>query len=202
MKRRSMKPFARIRLLLALAIGGAAGLAMPSPALAQQEAPAAARDGQHDFDDSFGAWNVHVARLLRPLSGSDAWVEYGGTHTISPIWNGRGNIGVLDVSGPAGRIEAMSPRLYNPATRQWSVRYASGRDGAMGVAHVGRFAHGRGVFIAQDTLGDKVILVRNMYWAESADLHRFEVAASDDGGLTWETNWKMTETRIKPVNVQ
>jgi hypothetical protein len=173
----------------------AAGLLLIAAAGAIASAPAE-RDGQHDFDDSFGAWKVEVARLDRPLTGSSTWLGYQGTHTITPLWNGRGNVGVLDVSGPAGRIEAMSPRLYNPATRQWSVRYASSRDGAMGVPHVGRFAQGRGVFIAQDTLGEKVILVRNVYWAESADQHRFEVAYSEDGGLTWETNWKMTETRI------
>lgn len=197
-----MKPVSRIRLIAALGLGCFAWLTIASPALAQDGAPAAVRDGQHDFDDSFGAWKVHIARLLRPLSGSNSWAEYQGTHTISPLWNGRGNVGVLDASGPAGCIEAMSPRLYNPATRQWSVRYASSRDGAMGVAHVGRFDKGRGVFIAQDTLGEKVILVRNMYWADSSDLHRFEVAFSDDGGLTWETNWKMTETRIRTGTVQ
>jgi hypothetical protein len=185
-----------LRALAARAIIGACVLAQ-SVALCAPAAVAPARDGQHDFDDSFGAWNVHVARLDRPLAGSHTWLEYDGTHIITPLWNGRANMGTLDATGPAGRIEAMSPRLYNPATGQWSVRYASSRDGVLGVPHVGRFVNGRGVFIAQDVIGEKVILVRNTYWAESADLHRFEVAYSDDGGLNWETNWTMTEVRTQ-----
>jgi predicted methyltransferase len=166
-------------------------------ALLLSGAAAAACTGQHDFDDSFGAWKVHVARLDKPLAGSSRWFEYDGTHTITPIWDGRANVGVLDVTGPAGRIEAMSPRLYDPATCRWNVLYASARDGAMGVAHVGQFSGGKGVFIARDTLAGQAILVRNEYWAESPDVHRFEVAYSKDKGKTWETNWKMTEFRIK-----
>jgi hypothetical protein len=194
-----MKNALRKRLLLVTiaCIACFASTASTASTASAAEAPAAvAHDGQHDFDDSFGSWKVQISRLLHPLSGSAEWVQYQGTHTITPIWGGRANVGVLDATGPAGRIEAMSPRLYNPATHQWSVRYASSRDGAMGVPHVGQFKDGRGVFIAQDSLGDKVILVRNIYWADSADLHRFEVEYSDDGGASWETNWKMTEIRM------
>jgi predicted methyltransferase len=165
--------------------------------------PCAACTGEHDFDDSFGLWRVHVARLAKPLTGSNTWFEYEGTHTITPIWNGRANVGVLDVNGPAGRIEAMSPRLYDPATCRWNVYYASARDGAIGVPHVGGFTGGRGEFIAADSLAGKPILVRNAYWAESETVHRFEVAYSKDKGKTWETNWKMTELRVKaaPVHI-
>jgi predicted methyltransferase len=172
-------------------------------ALLLSSVASAACTGQHDFDDSFGAWKVHVARLDKPLAGSSNWLEYDGTHSITPIWDGRANVGVLDVAGPAGRIEAMSPRLYDPVTCRWNVFYASARDGAMGVPHVGRFDGGRGVFIARDTLAGKAILVRNAYWAESPDVHHFEVAYSKDKGKTWETNWKMRELRIReaPIHI-
>lgn len=38
--------------------------------------PAAARDGQRDFDFELGVWNTRVKRLAKPLSGSDVWLEY------------------------------------------------------------------------------------------------------------------------------
>ncbi len=194
-----MHPNSTFRTIIATGACCLACILMPSLAIAGPPLQETMRDGQHDFDDSFGTWQVHISRLAQPLSASTTWLEYEGRHTITPIWNGRGSVGTLLASGSAGNIEAMSPRLYNPATRQWSLRYASSRDGELGVAHIGQFRDGRGVFIAHDTLGARPILVRNLYWAETADLHHFEVAYSADGGLNWETNWKMTETRIANV---
>src|SRR5215216_1709596 len=79
------------------------------------------RDGQHDFDFEIGTWKTHLKRLVRPLTGSTTWVEYEGTTVVRKVWNGRANLVELDVGGPAGRIEGLSLRLYNPESRQWSV---------------------------------------------------------------------------------
>ena len=157
----------------------------------------AVSDGQHDFDDSFGNWKVHISRMAHPLShgAQQVWLEYEGIHRIVPIWDGRGNVATLVASGPAGTIEAMSPRLYNPATKQWSVRYASSRDGSMDAPLVGQFADGRGVFFGQDTVNGKAVLVRNIYSARNKMQHQFEIAYSENGGSNWETVWIMTETR-------
>lgn len=180
-----------LALAAALLAGSPPGRAQPS-----QPAAAAPHDGQHDFDSSMGAWKVHITSLKRPLSGSQLWTEYDGTHIITPIWDGRGSVGVLKVSGSEGGFEAMSPRLYDPAARQWTIRYASSRSGAMGPPLVGQFVGERGTFIGQETIDGKVVLVRNVYSAIDANRHRFEIAYSADGGLSWETNWIMNETRI------
>ncbi|MGH8188966.1 MAG: hypothetical protein ACREUC_20580, partial [Steroidobacteraceae bacterium] len=47
--------------------------------------PAAAqpRDGQHDFDWEIGTWKTKLQRRLRPLTGSNEWVEYEGTSVVS-----------------------------------------------------------------------------------------------------------------------
>src|ERR1700722_18007691 len=71
-------------------------------------------DGQDDFDFEFGAWAVHIARLQHPLTGSTSWVEYDGTSIVRKIWDGRGNLGELEVDGPGGHLEGLSLRLYNP----------------------------------------------------------------------------------------
>jgi hypothetical protein len=41
--------------------------------------PSAARDGQRDFDWEIGTWKTRLKRRLRPLTGSDEWVDYEGT---------------------------------------------------------------------------------------------------------------------------
>jgi hypothetical protein len=167
------------------------------PAGAAAEASAAApRDGQHDFDFNLGAWRTHVRRLLHPLSGSTAWTEYEGTHTVRPVWNGRANLGELELDGPAGHLEGLALRLYNPRARQWNVYFASSRDGEVGVPLVGQFSDGRGVFVDQETFDGRAILVRNV-WSDMTPVScRSEQAFSADGGRTWEVNWIATDTRI------
>ena len=75
------------------------------------------RDGQHDFDFEIGSWTTELSRLVSPLSGSSEWVEYGGTSVVRPVWDGLANLVELDVSGSAGRIQALSLRLYDSVYR-------------------------------------------------------------------------------------
>jgi hypothetical protein len=177
----------------------AAAALLQSPALlaASERRTPEARDGQHDFDAAIGEWHTHIERLLHPLTGSTTWVDYEGTHTIHKIWDGRANVGELRVEGTAGRIEAMSPRLYNPQAHQWSVSYANPHEGMLSRPLIGEFKEGRGEFYGQDTLDGKAILVREIYTTLNPTARHLEVAYSDDGGRTWETNWKMTDTRIQ-----
>lgn len=177
-----------------------AGACMALLSIAQIRPVAAAppiRDGQHDFDFAFGNWKTHISRLLHPLSGSSTWVEYDGTHVIRKVWNGKANLGELEVDGPAGHIEAMSPRLYNPDSHQWSIYYGSPRDGSFSKPVVGEFmADGHGEFYGEETVNGRAVLVREVYTPVNATTRRLDIAYSADGGKTWETNWKMTDTKI------
>src|SRR5690606_23780333 len=139
-------------------------------------------------------WKTHVRRLQHPLSGSSEWVEYEGTSIVRPIWDGRGNTVELDVSGPAGRIEGLSLRLYNPQSRQWSLNYASSAGGTLGVPTVGAFANRRGEFYDHESIDGRMVLVRNVITDETPRSIRFEQAYSTDGGKTWETNWVAIDT--------
>ena len=76
-------------------------------------------DGQHDFDFEFGSWTAHLKRLLHPLSGSNEWVEYDGTSVVRRVWDGRANLGELEVDGPKGHIEGITLRLFHPESHQW-----------------------------------------------------------------------------------
>jgi hypothetical protein len=177
---------------IALACGIA--LALPfSPALTQ---PAAARDGQHDFDFEIGTWKTRLSRLAKPLSGDTTWVQYTGTTVVRKVWDGRANLVELDVAGPAGRIEGLSLRLYNPQSRQWSLNFSNSRGGTLAVPSVGEFRDGRGEFYSHEEYDGRMILVRFVILPLTADSCRFEQAYSDDGGRTWEVNWVATDTRV------
>jgi len=175
--------------LLAIAVAVA-----PFAAEAQPAAPAAAavRDGRHDFDFEFGDWTMHLKRLVKPLSGSTEWVEYQGTSVVHKVWGGAANLGEIDISGPAGRIQGMSLRLYNPQSGQWGVSFANARGGTLGPPMIGGFKDGRGEFYNQETLGDRAIFVRFIFSDITPRAFKLEQAFSDDGGKTWEANWIAT----------
>jgi hypothetical protein len=158
--------------------------------------PAPLRDGQHDFDFEIGTWKTQVSRLVQPLSGSKTWVEYEGTSVVQKLWDGRANMVLLDVSGPKGRIEGLSLRLYNPESRQWSLNFASSAAGTLTEPTIGEFKNGRGEFYSQETFNGRAILVRFVISDITPTSCRFEQAFSDDGGKTWEVNWIATDTRL------
>ena len=171
---------------------GAASAATPDP-----QGATVLRDGQHDFDFEIGTWRTHLKRRQNPLSGSNTWVEYEGTTVVRKVWNGRANLVELDVEGPAGRIEALSLRLYNPETRQWSLNFSNSRTGTMSPPTIGSFNDGRGEFYSEETLDGRPILVRFVISDVTPESCRFEQAFSDDGGMTWEVNWIATDTRTE-----
>jgi hypothetical protein len=159
--------------------------------------PSALKDGQHDFDFEIGAWKTRLSRLVHPLTGSTDWVRYDGTTIVRKVWNGRANLVELEVDGPAGHIEALSLRLYNPKSRQWSLNFANSRGGTMAVPSIGEFRGGRGEFFNQDSLDGRAILVRFVISVITPDSCHFEQSFSADEGKTWEPNWIATDTRVK-----
>lgn len=195
-------PRFRVQLLpciLVVALQPAWGFAQQRPDASKttpQPAPSKP-DGQHDFDFEIGTWKTQLSRRLKPLTGSNTWVRYEGTTTVRKVWNGRANLVELDVDGPAGHIEGLSLRLYNPEARQWSLNFANSAGGTLTPPTIGEFKNGRGEFYGQETLGGRAILVRFIISDITPDSCRFEQAFSDDGGKTWEVNWIATDTRVK-----
>jgi hypothetical protein len=164
---------------------------------AQAYAQTSQRDGQHDFDFEIGTWKTQLRRLQRPLSGSTNWLEYEGTTVVSKVLDGRANLVELKVSGPAGRLEGLSLRLYNPQSRQWSLNFANVNDGTLVTPSIGEFKNGRGEFYNQETFNGRAIFVRFVITRISDDQYRFEQSFSNDGGKTWELNWIAIDTRVK-----
>ncbi len=159
--------------------------------------PRKPRDGRHDFDWEIGTWKTRLRRLVRPLTGSKEWVEYEGTTIVRKVWDGRANLVELDVAGPAGRLQGLSLRLYNPDAHQWSLNFANIGGGTLSIPSIGEFKGGRGEFLSHESLDGRAILVRFVIAPVTADSYRFEQAFSDDGGRTWEVNWVATDVRVK-----
>ena len=159
-------------------------------------APAAPRDGSHDFDFEIGTWKTHLKRLAHPLTGSTTWIEMNGTTTVTKVWGGRANLVELVADGAGGHFEGLSLRLYNPQTRKWSLNFASSSDGTLATPTVGEFKDGRGEFYDHETLNGRPILVRFVISDITPTSCRFEQAFSTDEGKTWEVNWVVTDTRI------
>jgi hypothetical protein len=134
---------------------------------------------------------------VHPLTGSTTWVEYEGTTVVRKVWNGRANLVELEVDGPKGHIEALSLRLYNPQSHQWSLNFATSNGGTLSQPTIGEFKNGRGEFFDQEPLNGRAIYVRFVISDVTPDSCRFEQSFSDDGGKTWEVNWVATDTRVK-----
>jgi hypothetical protein len=194
-----MMPSLRLQRCLLLVIAAVA--TAPTVTFAEMQTPArtspVARDGSHDFDFEIGTWKSHLRRRVHPLSASSTWVEYDGTTIVRKVWNGAANLVELEVAGPAGHIDALSLRLYDPASHQWSLNFANRAVGQISPPPmIGEFRDGRGEFFDREIFDGRQIRVRFVISDITASTCRFEQAYSDDDGKTWESNWIATDTRV------
>ena len=174
-------------------------LAGPAPSFGQGVSPAItqSRDGSHDFDWEIGSWATQLRYLPEPLTASTRWVDYSGTSQVRAVLGGRANLVELSLKGASGQIEGVSLRLYNPKARQWTLNFASVRNGLLTPPVTGAFDEkGRGTFYGVDTANDRTVLVRFVISDVTPNAARFEQAFSADGGATWETNWIAVDTRV------
>lgn len=154
-----------------------------------RESALSARDGRHDFDFEIGTWVMHRRRLLHPLTGSTTWVDPGpATHLVRPIWGGMATLAELRIDSPTPHFVGSLLHLYNPQAHQWSVCWVSLDDAAVAPPLIGSFQDGRGVFIDQEIVDGRALLVRVVYSGITATSFRTERAFSADGGTTWEVN--------------
>ena len=165
--------------------------------LASPSSAAERRDGAHDFDFDVGRWKMHFTRLMHPLSGANDWIEMDGETIVKPVWGGRGNLAEVSTRGPTGQLQLLALRLYDPVAREWNIFFATPTAGTLAAPSVGVFTNGRGEFYDQEMIGDRTVQVRFTIYPTSPNSVHSEQAFSDDGGKTWETNWKTDYTRIE-----
>lgn len=150
-----------------------------------------------DFHAQHGRWHTSVRRLLKPLAGSQDWTDYEGTSVVHPLLDGRANVVELDVSGPQGRIQGVSVRLFDTRAQRWTIQYTSIATGVLDGGISGGFAGGRrGVFYGADTWNGRSIIVRFVIDVLDAQTVRFEQSFSANSGVDWEVNWIAIDRRM------
>ena len=160
--------------------------------------PMSAAQEEHGFDFDFGTWKTHSSRLMRPLTGSTAWADLDGYTVVRRVWGGRANLAEYKGDGPAGHVELLALRWFNPNTHEWNIDFATPNVGMLGIPGVGKCKNGRCEFYDQEQINGRYVLVRFSIWKTNDDSAQSEQAFSDDGGKTWETNWINKYTRVKP----
>ena len=154
--------------------------------------PANPRDGSHDFDFLIGDWTAYVRRLPDRLCGSTTWLEYDGISRHKKILDSHANFEEFEVESRDGhpRLKAQTLRLYNPASRQWSIYLVDVDNGTLGLPPVvGEFTGRHGEFFDQEDYKGRAILVRFAWEDISPQAARMQQSFSPDGGKTWEVNW-------------
>ena len=181
----------------------AAGVLVPLSCIFAQQGNATAEqntpkyhDGQHDFDFERGSWKIHLKKLEHPLTGSNKWIEFDGSSVTRKVWDGRSQIEEFETDGPAGHIEGLTLRLYNPQSHQWSLYWATSKSGTIGLPTVGEFKDGVGEFYDHEEINGRMTLVRFLWTKTNSDSPHFEQSFSEDGGKTWEVNWITDQTRV------
>jgi hypothetical protein len=144
----------------------------------------------NDFDFLVGTWTVANRRLA-----AGAWDEFPGESTCLQVWDGAANFD--QISFPTKGFRGLTLRLYDPARDEWSLYWASSRDGQLGLPPVvGRFdTDGVGRFHADEVHDGRAVRVRYVWDGITATTARWAQAFSHDAGRTWQTNWVMDFTR-------
>jgi len=172
------------------------GVAYPGLGLSQTATPApAVHDGQHDFDFNLGVWRTHIKRILDPFAQGSESIELNGTVTVRKVWDGNAQLEEIETEGPKGRWEGLTLFLYNPSAHQWSQSFANSKVGTLST-NVGELRDGRVVLIGQDTVNDRMILVRGVWSDIKPDSHQYEESYSNDGGATWVPAFSAHLTRL------
>ena len=111
-------------------------------------------DGREGFDFLRGRWRVSNRRLVARLQGSAEWQEFPAEIEGHSLLGGMANVDTLHIPVfPDGKpLEVVDLKVFDPASRTWTLVQADSRSGQLGVPLVGRFSSGRGEFFCDDTV--------------------------------------------------
>jgi hypothetical protein len=88
--------------------------------------------------------------------------------------------------------------MFDAATKTWAIWWFDSRQPhQLDPPVVGGFRNGVGTFYADDYFKGKRIRVRFIWSDITPNSARWQQAFSEDGGVTWETNWVMEFQRVR-----
>lgn len=167
---------------------------------------AARRDGSKDFDFLIGRWTTRNRKRVKPLSGDDTWETFNSTLAVQALPGGFGNVDLFEPLGDwRPGFVGMGLRLYNPATRLWSIFWLTnqnagmvGDTGQLDTPVVGGFDEGgTGTLQSRERWEGRPILVRYQWTDITPRSARWQQAFSPDEGASWEVNWIADHTRLE-----
>ena len=160
---------------------------------APSSATRAAGPSVHDFDFLVGRWTVQHRRLKHRLAHSNEWETFSGTCETKLLLGGQGDVddNVLELPG-GGLYRAATMRVFDPSSKTWAIWWFDARQPhLLDPPLIGTFKNGVGTFFSDDQFQGKPIRVRYIWSDITATSARWSQAFSQDGGVTWETNWVM-----------
>ncbi|MEO6547084.1 MAG: hypothetical protein ABIN94_03765 [Ferruginibacter sp.] len=109
---------------------------------------------------------------------------------------GLGNIDNFEAAFDGQPFEGMTLRLFNPATKLWSIYWADSNKGVLDPPVLGSFQSNMGYFFCKDVFQEKEIMVAFCWDATDQNNPVWSQAFSGDKGQTWEWNWYMYMSRL------
>jgi hypothetical protein len=171
--------------------------ALPSAAAPAQPGPQ--HDGAHDFDFLIGDWKAHLHRMIDRKTGvttsdphTGVWVDYDGVCNDKKLLDTNANLEQFDVlaSKTHLRFRGQALRMYNPASRQWSIYGIDLDNGELSLPPVvGQFTGRRGEFFDSELRNGRMVQVRYVWSDLTPKSARMEQSFSPDGGKSWAVNW-------------
>ena len=154
-----------------------------------------------DFDFLMGEHTVYHKKLKQRLIGDSEWMEFEGTHTMQGLLGGTANLEQHKMVTHDGKpAEGIALRLFDPATRLWSIYWSDSHSGVLDVPVVGSFDNGVGYFYARDQYEGKPVLLQFKWDASDTYQPVWSQAFSIDGGQNWEWNWYMYFSKTNANN--
>lgn len=156
-------------------------------------------DGRRDFDFLLGSWQVANRRLADVADPEcERWSEFGARAVVRRLLDSLATMDCYSATQfpGSGRMEGITLRLFNPATRLWRIWWAStAHPGDLDTPVEGRFDGSRGEFYCDDVLNGRAVRVRYVWERAAPERPRWTQAFSYDGGATWKPNWIMEFSR-------
>ena len=164
-------------------------------------APGELDDGRHDFDFTFGTWDIHNRKRRDSADQTcDEWVEFSTTSRTEPIFGGLSHLERIYAGAqtPGGPWEGLTLRQFDPRDNRWRIWWASSRrPGHVDPPLAGGFTDGVGVFVGDDTLAGAPVSLRFTWTNPEPDRARWAQELSWDGGDSWRLDWVMDFRRAQ-----